>query len=202
MEKEIIIVQKIFALDHDSVVRCGIDAIVYLCILRNAIPAFKELFSNLLQDSSLQLILQTVPPLSFFSFSSENEIQQNINAFYNALQDGKNRGDSQSIQNALRSLLQFRSSNIIWYTAVFSVLRLSFLLHPTDTLNDVLTDYCFQYTRMINPMNTPFKNLPKKDGKYLVLPWSVVIESLQWLLLFNIQTTSKDSIHRYITQVQ
>lgn len=170
VEKEIIIVQKIFALDRDSVLRCGIDVILYLCLLRNAIPAFKELFSNLLQDSSLQLILQTVPTLSFFSFSSENEIQQNFNAFYSTFKDGKNRGDSQSIQNALRALLQFRSSNIIWYVAVFSVLRLSLLFHPTDTLNDVLTDYCFQYTRMINPMNTPFKNLPKKDGKNSVLP--------------------------------
>lgn len=159
-----IIVQKIYSLDKDAFLRCGIDTALYLCLLRNSIPLFKDIFTSIQQDSPFfQLLLQTTPNPTYFSLSSDNEIQQNLNAFYSALQDGKNRGDSHCIQNALRSLLVFRSSNIICYTAVFSILRLSYIFHPTDTLNDILTDYCFQYVRMVSFVNTPFKNVSKKD---------------------------------------
>ena len=159
------IVQKIFTLDRDSFARCGVDSILYLFILRNSVPLFKEIYSSLLKDTPFfKTLMQTIPNISLFNLSPENEIQQNVNAFYSALQDNKTRSDPQCIQNALRPLLVFRSSNIICYTAVFSILRLSFILHPTDTLNDMLIDSCFQYVRMINLMNTPFKSLSKKES--------------------------------------
>lgn len=162
-----IVIQKIVSLDRDAVARCGIDAVLYLFLLRNIHPSFRDLYASIQQDSSFyQLLLQTVPNSNYFLFSSDNEIYQNLLSFYSLMQDGKNRSGSQALQNALHNLLIFRSSNIIPYTAVFSILRLCLLFHPTEQINDVVYDYCFKYAHSINLTNSPFRMLTNKDSLF------------------------------------
>lgn len=164
-----IVIQKIVTLDHDAVSRCGMDAILYLFLLRNIHPSFRELYASIQQDSSFyKLLLQTTPNTNFFLFSPDNEIHQNLLSFYSLMQDGKNRSDPQTLQNALHNLLIFRSSNIIPYTAVFSILHLCLLFHPTEQINDIVCDYCFQYARSINLTNSPFRMLTKKDCLFFI----------------------------------
>ena len=164
VEKEVIIVQKIYNLDRDSFLRCGIDSVLYLYLLRNSIPLFKEILSSIQQDNAFyQPLLQTVPNVQLYTLSVDNEVQQNLTAFFTSLQEGNNRNDLQFVQNALRNLFTFRNTKVIVYSAVFSILRLSLLMHPTDAINEVLIDYCFSYVRKSNLANSPFNLLSKKE---------------------------------------
>lgn len=158
-------IQKIYTFDREAFLRCGVDSLFYLYLLRNSITVFKEMFTSIQQDVDFfQTTLQTVPSLSLFSLAADNEIQQNVSTFYTTLQD-KNKGDVQCIQKALQSLFVFRSSNIICYSAILSILRLSLLQYPTETLNDILIDTCFQHIRKMNIAAIPIKLVTKNMSR-------------------------------------
>lgn len=85
-----------------------------------------------------------------------------MESLYSAVNDSKTRQDSELLQNALRGLFSFRIPNILWNSAVITVLRLCLLQHPDDPANDMVIDYSFQYVRTVKPV--PPTHINKADG--------------------------------------
>lgn len=135
----------------------------------------RTIYSSLLQGTSsghpspidpthLTQILSTTPSNDLYCFSQDSEILLNVKRFYSLLQSQRSLSAPQ-LQQALVSLLSFRSSNMLWSSAVVTVLRCCYLLHPNDAVNDMVADYCFQYVRLLNgPPNDPNFLAKKKEG--------------------------------------
>lgn len=175
-------------LDHDSFLRCGVDCIsfehfvaafihfIYLFILRNYVSQINSIYLALLQGNDggllvfvepqqVQLLLQTVPPVDFFAFSQDCEMQNNVGTFYSNVQDKKAVMDGTTLQGYLHELLSFHNANTIWNSALLTELRLCVLGHPLDGFTDMVVDYCFQYVRLIGPpVTNSNQKVPKKDG--------------------------------------
>lgn len=140
-EREASLIQKIFTLDRDSFQRCGVDALFYLSLLRPYVLSLKSLYQTLLQDGPYcQLLLVTCPSLENYAFSSDSEIRHNIDTFYNSLRDAR-RIESSGVQTRLRNLLLFKNTNMIWNSAVVTVLRLCLLQYPSEGVTDTVIDY-------------------------------------------------------------
>ncbi|KAK8821077.1 hypothetical protein WA538_005709 [Blastocystis sp. DL] len=190
-EREASLIQKIFTLDRDSFQRCGVDALFYLSLLRPYVLSLKSLYQTLLQDGPYcQLLLVTCPSLENYAFSSDSEIRHNIDTFYNSLRDAR-RIESSGVQTRLRNLLLFKNTNMIWNSAVVTVLRLCLLQYPSEGVTDTVIDYCIQFVRFISmPASASNQRVQNKE----------VLDGLFMLLLFQLQTPAKDIINDYITQ--
>ncbi|KAK8796502.1 hypothetical protein WA588_000633 [Blastocystis sp. NMH] len=190
-EREASLIQKIFTLDRDSFQRCGVDALFYLSLLRPYVLSLKSLYQTLLQDGPYcQLLLVTCPSLENYAFSSDSEIRHNIDTFYSSLRDAR-RIESSGVQTRLRNLLLFKNTNMIWNSAVVTVLRLCLLQYPSEGVTDTVIDYCIQFVRFISmPASASNQRVQNKE----------VLDGLFMLLLFQLQTPAKDIINDYITQ--
>ncbi|KAK8800272.1 hypothetical protein WA171_004907 [Blastocystis sp. BT1] len=190
-ERESLLIQKIYTLDRDGFLRCGVDSLFFLHILRMYQPSIKSFYQLLLQDTPyVQSLLGTTASVDFYALSPESEIKRNIETFYTGIHEQK-RLDGTVIQGLLHGLLIYKNSNTIWNSAVITVLRLCLLKYGSETITDTVIDYCVQYVRLITmPASASNQRVTNRD----------VIDALFLLLLIQLQTSVRDIFTRYITQ--
>ena len=131
VERELQLIQKIYTLDRDGFMRCGVDSLFFLHILRPYHSSIKSFYQSLIQgnhrriisflDSSfVRKLLETLPLIDHYALSPDSEIKRNVETFYAMIHD-KKRFDGSMIQGLLRGLLLFKNTNIIWNSAVITV---------------------------------------------------------------------------------
>lgn len=132
-ERESSLIKKIYTLDRDGFLRCGVDTLFFLHILRVYLPSLKSFYQLLLQGfvtvlvSSLdgayvQLLLVSTASVDFYALSPDSEIKRNVETLYTGIHDQK-RLDGTVIQGLLHGLLIYKNTNIIWNSAVITVVR-------------------------------------------------------------------------------